>query len=150
MIDARIACGKVGAQRTHPLVHLGVGDERHGDLDAHLLHGLERVNRWVELDHSHFLAHFVQFVHDAVTQVSKPNQYDVIFHCGGDSHLPLLAPRAAVEKKTAEIGKSLCENDDARDGLGGFGDVQPGDLGADIEVQGQINARPVAAAPESF
>ncbi len=48
-----------------------------------------------------------------VAQVTQADQNDMIFHGGGDSHLPLLAACPAVKEQIAEIGKSLGQDDDA-------------------------------------
>src|SRR3990170_1623458 len=81
------------------------------DGDAHLARRVGGVCAKLNLDHHDAFTHLMQSLRNAIAQMPQADQYDMFVHCRGDSHLPLLAPCPPVEKQTAKVGQSLCEDD---------------------------------------
>ena len=71
------------------------------------------MRRSRKLDHHDAFPHLMKVLCYTVAEVTQADQDNMIFHGGGDSHLPLLAACPAVEEQAAEISKTLRKNNDA-------------------------------------
>ncbi|NOH03153.1 MAG: hypothetical protein HND47_14920 [Chloroflexi bacterium] len=82
-----------------------VVDDRHAPV-ARLI---DRIGIGIEFDDRQVLAHLVQFQGDAVAEMTQPDQDDVTFQSGCDSHFPFLVAGFAVEEQASKIRQTLGE-----------------------------------------